>query len=75
MPIFTKYIVARSWEKMDRRMCHWSSRGFLSYLVAVKENALRAVVEPTVTLSWNDTSLSSKLLGMKEKDLTSIMNN
>jgi len=75
MPIFTKYIVARSWEKMDRRMRHWSSRCFLSYLVAVEENALRAVVEPTVTLSRNDTTLSSKLLSMKDKDLTSIMKN
>ena len=75
MPKFTKYIVARSCEKMDRRMRHWSSNGFLSSLVAVEENALRAVVEPTVTLSRNDTTLSSKLLSMKDKDLTSIMNN
>jgi len=75
MPKFTKYIVARSWEKMDRRMRHWASRGFLSYLVAVEENALRSVVEPTVTLSRNDTTLSSKLLSMEDKDLTSIMKN
>ena len=54
-------------------MRHWSSRGFLSDLVMVKENALRAVVEPAVTFSRNDTALSSKLLSME--DITSIMKN
>jgi hypothetical protein len=62
MPIFTQYLVARSWEKMERRIRHWSSQGFLSDLVKVDENALRAAVEPATSLSRNDTTLSSKLL-------------
>jgi len=74
-PTFTQYIVARSWEKMDRRIRHWSSRRFLSNLVAVKENALQAAVEPTVTLSQNDATLSLSLLAMNDKALTSIMKN
>ena len=64
-PMFVQYMVASSWRKMHRRISQWSAQGFIYHLSRVKENALRAAIEPTVAAWRNDSRLSNRLITME----------
>ena len=69
-PAFMQYMVGSSWQKMYRRITHWSAQGFIYHLSKVEENALRAAVEPTVTALRNDSQLSTKFITIEEYSST-----
>jgi len=69
-PAFMQYMVGSSWQKMHRRITHWSAQGFIYHLSRVEENALRAAVEPTVTAWRSDSHLSTMFITNEEYSST-----
>ena len=63
---FFPYLVARSAQKMRRRISYGVAQGFIFFLGKVDESRLRDVVPATAPLLRNDSNLSDRLLEMED---------
>jgi hypothetical protein len=64
---FFPYLVARSAQKMRRRISYWVAQGFIFFLGQVDESRLRDVVQATAPSLRNDSNLSDMLLEMEDE--------
>lgn len=73
---FSKYIIARCWQKMYRRICHWSSRETFRWLASVDANKIqkgfdRSLENKQFELSRRaDSMLGGLLIGQNNAKVT-----
>lgn len=71
---FNKYLIACCWQKLIRRIRHWSWGGFVYCLGKVNKVDLQAAVAPATSPLRNDVGLATKLADMaKRKQVETLM--